>query len=63
MMDSKRKIMSMFSRTEGPIPWLEIAVDEALVLKGLGRDVPTEVLNSTLPVDVSWDDKVAFALS
>ena len=63
MMESKRKIECLFDRVEGPIPWLEIAVDEAVVLRGLGRDVSPALLESTLPVDVSWEDKVAFAVS
>lgn len=51
----------MIDRIEAPIPWLEIAVDEAIMAIGLGHHVPDSVLSTSLPVELSWDDKVAFA--
>ena len=60
-MDSRQKIQQMLDHVEGPVPWLEIAIDEALVLQGLGKPVPPEALETILPIDVSWSDRVEIA--
>lgn len=60
-MDSREKIIKMFDHIEAPVPWVEIAVDEVLILKDLGKPIPKEALDSIQPIDVSWAEKVDFA--
>jgi uroporphyrinogen-III decarboxylase len=60
-MDSREKIKKMFDHIEAPVPWVEIAVDEVLIAQDLGKPIPREALESILPFDVSWAEKVGFA--
>ena len=55
------KIRRMFSHEEGPVPWVEIAVDETLVLKGLQKVVPPDASENIRPIELSWEDRVLFA--
>ena len=55
------KIQGVFRHEEGPVPWVEITVDETLVLRGLDKPVPAGAYENIKPIDVSWEDRVQFA--
>lgn len=61
MLTSRQKIFAAFDHVEGPVPWLEIAVDEAIVLRTLGKPVPEKQVASSQQIEISWADKIAFA--
>jgi uroporphyrinogen-III decarboxylase len=61
-MNSLQKITAMIDHRRGPVPWLEIAVDEAVMALGLGKNIPFHLLNSSIPVELSWREKVEFAI-
>ncbi|MBN1266145.1 MAG: hypothetical protein JXA25_11670 [Anaerolineales bacterium] len=60
-MNGIQKIQALFNHQKTPIPWLEIAVDEAVILRTIGKPLPPQYLESIKPIDVSWADKVDFA--
>jgi uroporphyrinogen-III decarboxylase len=60
-LNSKQKILAMFNRERTPVPWLEIAVDETVILRTLGKPVSADLMETIKPIDISWDDKVSFA--
>ncbi|MCZ7568774.1 MAG: hypothetical protein M5U01_09320 [Ardenticatenaceae bacterium] len=61
MLTSVEKIWAAFDHVEGPVPWLEIAIDEAIMLRSLGKPVPEAQAASSQQIDISWTEKVAFA--
>ena len=57
----QKKITRMFNHEDGPVPWVEIAIDETVVLRGIDKPVTPEMFDNIQPIDISWSDRVNFA--
>ena len=59
----KDRIFAAMDHNAGPVPWVEIVVDEPVIAKVLGK-LPRDWMPKTeseIYLDLSWDERVAFA--
>jgi hypothetical protein len=62
-MDARTLILNTLARKQGPVPWVEITVDEPVIAKILGK-LPLGWMpnrESDIQLGLSWDDRVRFA--